>query len=89
MAETKGAVLAPVCNTVMTEKSAYIIEFIRLGHALKVTAIDPETGQEVSIVGDPKATRPELSRLAANKLDYVLGRHKQSGDKDKGPGILV
>lgn len=77
----------------MTKKNApaketCIIEFVTLGSALKVTAIDPETGREVSIVGDPKATRTELSHLAAAKLAHVLNKNAHT-DNSKGPGILV
>lgn len=71
------------------KKSAIIIEFITLGHALKVTAVDPDTGREVSIVGDPKLSRTELSRLAATKLSYVLNKRTTAPDDEKGPGILV
>lgn len=73
----------------MTRQDAYIIEFLSLGNALKVTAVDPETGHEVSLVGDPQTSRQELSRLAAIKLDYVLRKRKKPQSTDKGPGIVV
>ncbi len=52
-----------------------IIEFRRIGTALQVIAIDPQTAREVSMVGDPRLSRHELGRLAAQKLRYVLNRH--------------
>lgn len=52
----------------------YIIEFRQVGNALKVSAIDPETMTEVSIVGDPKRSRKELTQLAVQKLEFVMGR---------------
>lgn len=49
-----------------------IFEFLLIGMALKVTAIDAATGAEVSIVGDPHASQESLRRLALQKLDYVM-----------------
>ncbi len=51
-----------------------IVEFRRIGTALQVIAIDPETGREVSMVGDPRLSRHELGRLAVQKLRYVLNK---------------
>lgn len=50
----------------------YIIEFIQIGQQLKVTAIDPVTMREVSMIGDPQASRQHMERLAVRKLEYVL-----------------
>lgn len=50
----------------------YIIEFYHVGGALKVTAIDPATGIEVSMPVSPKISRDEMIRLAVRKLKYVL-----------------
>lgn len=52
----------------------YYIEYVEVGNSVKVTAIDPLTGTEVSIVGSPRATRNSLAKLAAKKLNYVLGK---------------
>jgi hypothetical protein len=54
-----------------------IVEFRRIGAALQVIAIDPATGTEVSMVGDPRLPRQELARLAVRKLQFVL--QKQQG----------
>ena len=51
---------------------AYIIEFHQLGNTMKVTAVDPNTFREVSIVGSPKLSRDMLARQAVKKLQYVL-----------------
>lgn len=53
-------------------REPYIIEFIPMANAVKVSAIDPVTSREVSIVGSNKATEEELTRLAVQKLEYVL-----------------
>jgi hypothetical protein len=52
----------------------YIIEFHRIGNAVKVTAMDPATLTEVSIVGAPAAGDTELTRLVVRKLEYVLAK---------------
>jgi hypothetical protein len=56
-----------------------IIEFRRIGAALQVIAVDPVTGTEVSMVGDPRLSQQELSRLAVRKLQYVLNKQRESG----------
>jgi hypothetical protein len=60
----------------MSEGRETIFEFIRLGGAVKVCAIDPETGIEAAIVADPAAGEEALTRLAQQKLDYVLAKRK-------------
>ncbi|WP_341701976.1 hypothetical protein [Ferrovibrio sp.] len=54
-----------------------IIEFRRIGAALKVIAVDPATGTEVSMVGDPRLSQQELARLAVRKLQFVLKKQQQ------------
>ncbi len=49
-----------------------LLEFYRVGNAVKVTAMDPETMVEVSIVGPSGAGEEQLTRIAIRKLDYVL-----------------
>ena len=56
------------------EHEDYIIEFITVGQAMKVTAIDPVSLREVSIVGNPKASRRELADAAIQKLKYVMAK---------------
>ena len=48
----------------------YLFEFSWVGAYVKVSAIDPETNTEVSIVGDSNTTEAELKRVAINKLEY-------------------
>jgi hypothetical protein len=55
-------------------QEGYIIEFHRVGNAVKVTAMDPATLTEVSIVGAPGAGETELTRLVIRKLEYVLAK---------------
>ncbi|WP_281301689.1 MULTISPECIES: hypothetical protein [unclassified Iodidimonas] len=72
----------------MGKSESYLIEFISSGKALKVTAVDPESGTEASIVGDPKMSRDALSKLAVQKLLYVMNKARNDQDDDR-PGILV
>jgi hypothetical protein len=58
----------------MNAEREVIFEFLRIGAALKVTAIDVATGTEVAMVGDPHAAQETLRRLAKQKLDYVMSR---------------
>jgi len=51
-----------------------LIEFQQIGNAVKVTAVDPVTMTEVSIVGPPSAGQETLKRNAINKLNYVLSK---------------
>lgn len=51
-----------------------LLEYHRVGAYVKVSAIDPATQTEVSIVGDPKRSEAELARVALNKLKYVMSR---------------
>ncbi|RMF08738.1 MAG: hypothetical protein D6763_09375 [Alphaproteobacteria bacterium] len=55
----------------------YLIEFIRIGNSVKVSAVDPRTNTEVSIVGAASMSEHQLSRAAIRKLEYVL--KKQGG----------
>ena len=54
------------------------IEYVVLGNAMRVTAIDGKTGEEVSIVAPANAPRGLLAEAAKRKLDYVL-KKKQGG----------
>lgn len=51
-----------------------LFEFRQIGNYVKVSAIDAQSGQEVSIVGDAKAGEVRLKQAALKKLEYVLSR---------------
>ncbi len=55
-----------------------IIEFVKVGAYVKVSAIDPITRVEVSIVGDPSMSQSILERTAVQKLNYVLNKRKKT-----------
>ncbi len=56
-----------------------LIEIYQVGNSVKVSAVDPETGIEVSIVGSPSAGEEILKRTAINKLNFVLRKRQESG----------
>ena len=59
----------------MAEKfEEVLLEFYRIGNSVKVSAVDPVTKVEVSIVGPASAPRSELERAAIQKLRYVLAK---------------
>lgn len=64
-------------------EGAFLLEFRRVGNAVKVSAIDPVTGTEVSISGPADIGEAELSLNACNKLRYVL-RKKFGSDTTTG-----
>jgi hypothetical protein len=49
-------------------------EFHAIGASVKVCAIDPHSGIEVSIIGPANAARADLQRLALQKLLARLRR---------------
>ena len=54
-----------------------IIEFVKVGAYVKVSAIDPTTRVEVSIVGDPLVSQAKLEQTAVQKLKYVLNKREK------------
>ncbi len=66
------------------KRKEYLIEFISMGHTIKVCAVDPITKREVSIVGPATATEEELKRTAVRKLEYVLKKELGEGDDNNG-----
>ena len=56
-----------------------LIEIYQVGNSVKVSAVDPETGVEVSIVGSPTAGEEILKWTAINKRKFVLRKRQESG----------
>ena len=67
------------------QKCSYLVEFQAIGNAVKVSALDPATLLEVSILGPTTATETELSRLAVQNLEYML--QKRAAQLDGRGGI--
>ena len=68
------------------DEQGYIIEFHRIGNAVKVSAMDPVTLVEVSIVGDPNWSEAQLTKVAVRKLEFMLAKtaHKAPGSGRNG-----
>ncbi len=60
--------------TVAAAEREVFFEFIAIGNAVKVVAIDSVTMIEVSITGPANAPRSELQRIALQKLKARLER---------------
>jgi hypothetical protein len=63
--------------TISSEKTAaseVYFEFIALGAAVKVVAIDAATGVEIAVVGPASASRADLERIALRKLQARIAR---------------
>jgi hypothetical protein len=52
----------------------YLVEFTVIGEQVKVTAIDPVSMREVSIVGSARYSKQMLARQAVKKLRYVMAK---------------
>ena len=51
-----------------------LFEFVIEGNFVKVMAVDPLTGTEISIVGDRRTSKSTLENIATKKLIWVLKR---------------
>lgn len=59
------------------DNNNFIIEYYKIGNFVKVSAIDPVTLKETSIVGASNVSKHELAQLAAKKLRYILSKTAQ------------
>lgn len=65
-----------------------IFEFVAIGNSVKVSAVDPHSMLEVSIVGPVSAGEEALRRTALAKLEHVRAR-RQGEAKDSRPGLYA
>lgn len=63
-----------------------LFEMRQIGSYMRVIAIDPVTGIEVTMVGDPAQGEETMKRLAMRKLFYVLDK-KRKERKERGTDI--
>ncbi len=56
------------------QKKEYLIEMCQVGTSMRVTALDPVTGQEAVILGPPAAGQSALKSLAVRKLERKLNK---------------
>jgi hypothetical protein len=50
----------------------YIIEYTTIGNAVKITAVDPESGIEVSTIAPSLMSRRLMADAAIRKLEYKI-----------------
>ncbi len=66
------------------EHDGVIIELIRYGATVRVSALDPRTLVEVTLQGPASAGEAALTRAVLRKLDYVLARrHARALARDR------
>ncbi|MBS4773974.1 MAG: hypothetical protein KHX55_06850 [Proteobacteria bacterium] len=58
--------------------SEILFEYVRQGQYVKVTAIEPETCTEVSVVVPVSLSQEQMQIQALNRLNYVL--KKKAGE---------
>lgn len=52
----------------------FIIEFYKLGNSVKVSAIDPVTTKEASVIAPTNLSKNAMAELAIRKLKYILAK---------------
>ena len=57
------------------------MEIQRIGHAVRVCAVDSKTGLEVVFQAPAMTSQAELKRLAAQKMRYVAEKNRKMGRK--------
>lgn len=53
-----------------------LIECVQVGSAIRVTAVDNETGTEVVFQAPASTNKITIQRIAADKIRYVLAKTK-------------
>jgi hypothetical protein len=63
-----------------SDRSGVIIEYVRLGGLIRVSALDPASLVEVVLQGPAGAGESALRRAVLRKLNYVLARDRKKRD---------
>jgi hypothetical protein len=71
-------------GTRQMNESDVIIEFVRLGNYVKVSAMHAPTMIEAIIVGPPSAGEYVLQQNALRKLKYLLAKNRPQGAVSRG-----
>jgi hypothetical protein len=64
-----------------TEPDGVILEFVRLGPLVRISAMDPKSLTEVVLQGPAAAGEAALRRAVLRKLAYVLSRRPAAGSR--------
>lgn len=62
------------------DDEGYIVEYVVIGNSVKVTAFDPLTLREVSVIGARTTTKKQLAKLAIKKLIYMNKKDMKNSD---------
>lgn len=54
-----------------------LFEFQQVGTSIRVSALDPVTRTEVTLVADPRTSEAEIKRVAARKLWYAIEKRQR------------
>jgi len=68
-------------NSAVARKEIYI-EYKQVGQAMKVTAVDAETGLEVVIMGPASAAQTHLQKIAVQKLEMQLKKDSDQPEEE-------
>lgn len=63
-------------------RKEFYVEYKQVGQAMKVTAVDAETGVEVVIMGPISAAQTHLQKIAIQKLEMQLKKHSEPSDEE-------
>ncbi len=63
-----------------------LFEFHHVGSYVRVTAIDPRSNTEITMVGDPTVGEEALKQTAIRKLRYVIA--KNHNERDDGSIVV-
>lgn len=61
----------------MKKDARYIIEYVAIGNSVKVTAFDPVSLKDASIIGMVGTPKKQLADLAIKKLVYIIKKSEQ------------
>jgi hypothetical protein len=64
-----------------------ILEFVRVGALIRVSAMEPKTLTEVVTYGPANAGEAALRRTVLRKLDYVIGRRPNAERQSSGKSV--
>ena len=62
-------------------RTEVLFEMVQLGNVVRVTAIDPESGTEVVLVGPAQASPFTLKANAMRKLKAAIEKKKPAGGR--------
>ncbi len=72
----------------VVEPGGVILEFVRVGPLIRVSAMEPESLVEVVLQGPAAAGEAALRRAVLQKLAYVLRRRAAAGGLARGQAML-